>query len=155
MTRLLRRIHRLPMLRRAHEHDRLWWLARLGALVHHHRRAPTGTRISAVWLWRGCSMLGISMRRAGRVHLHLRIIGSGHSLRHSHVWTAGGLLDHHWRTHPVLRVDKLGRARILTHVRRLRSSLVNIELWHGLAKGELSMRTHRGWISNVAVLKSW
>lgn len=100
-------------------------------------------------------MLRISMRRTGRVHLHLRVVRGGHSLRHSHVWTAGRLLDHHRRGHAILRSDELGGSRILAHVRRLRSSLVHVELRHRLAKSELGVRTHRGWIGNMAVLESW
>ena len=48
-ARLLRGIHRLMMLARAHpvHHHRLWRVCLLRTLVHHHRRSSSRTRIAA------------------------------------------------------------------------------------------------------------
>lgn len=98
-------------------------------------------------------MLRIGMTGARRVHLHLGCIGC-HPLRHSHVWASRGLLYHHRGSHSVLRIHELRCPWVGPHMRWLRGSLVHIELRHRLTKSKLCVRSHWGWIRNVAVLES-
>lgn len=142
MSGLLISISRLSR----HEHHRLWRLARLRALVHHHGRTTTGTGVATMRLRRGC-MLRIGVGRRRRVHLHLRRIRR-HALGHTHIRAVGSLLHHHRGSHSSLRIHELRATLILSHVGRLRPS---VELRHELPKCQLCMRGHRRRIPHVAL----
>ena len=145
MSRLLGGICRLSMLRWIHKHDRLRDLPGLGTLLHHHRGAPAWAWIPTMWLRRRRSGMWIGMSWARGIHLHLGIIGTGHSLRNPNVRAAGRLLDHHRSRHSIRWTHKLWcSSRVLAEMRRLWGPLVDIELWHRLAeRRQLCMVTHR------------
>lgn len=119
-----------------HEHHLLRRLARLGVLVHHHRRASAWAWVAAMLLRRR-RMLGKGMGRRGGIHWHLWIIGS-HSLRDPHIWTVGGLLHHHRSSHGTLWIHKLWSTLVRSHV----AGLGSVELRHRLSICQLSVGGH-------------
>ena len=141
-------VSRLSRLSWSHKHNRLWRLARLGILVHHHWSSSTRAWKPTMGL-RGWPMLRINVTRVWRIHLHLRAVG-----RNAHIRATGRLLYHHWCCHS-LWVHKLRRSGVVSHVRWLWSPLVHIKLRHGLLERQLCVVSHRRRISHMVLLESW
>lgn len=148
MSGLLLRIHRLPVLPRAHEH--LWMLSLMRSLMHHHRCTPAGATV--VYPWR-LSWSSVRLWLPRRIHGQWRVEWDWHPLWHAHEASTRRLLDHHLSTEVrALRRNHLWSGE-LPELRRM-SIRAHDVLRHWLTICKLGMLRHWGLISHLIVLQA-